>query len=68
MAIKTFGVGENVYCYKAINVSGEEDYTESVYYQVEAQFFWYKRFTIFRDWFTFSIKEINQRNYFYSEN
>ncbi len=61
---KDFGVGENIYCYKAIKVGGEEDYAESVYYQVEV--FFQIDLPIFRDWFTFSIKG-DSNQLFYSE-
>lgn len=61
---KDFGVGQNIYCYKAINASGEEDYADSVYYQVEV--FFQIDLPIFRDWFTFSIKG-DSNQLFYSQ-
>ncbi len=61
---KDFGVGENVYCYKVVNVGGEEDYAESSYYQVEV--FFQIDLPIFRDWFTFSIKG-DSNQLFYSD-
>jgi hypothetical protein len=35
---KDFGVGENIYCYKAISSGGKDDYAAITYYQVEVFF------------------------------
>ncbi len=62
---KDFGVGESVYCYKAISSGGKDDYAASTYYQVEV--FFQIDLPIFRDWFTFSIKGDSNQLFYSSE-